>query len=109
MIKLADKFNNPVPDGTAAILTTEFGRIQGSCITRAVTVACPGPAKIPEHQQRLSSTQRPSPSMKILIRQRPTDTTAPLTLRIMGPAPMISPVLRSTRLAHREADAAPSP
>jgi hypothetical protein len=35
MIKLADKFNNPVPDGTAAILTTEFGRIQGSCITQA--------------------------------------------------------------------------
>jgi hypothetical protein len=34
MIKLADKFNNPVPDGTAAILTTEFGRIQGSCITQ---------------------------------------------------------------------------
>jgi hypothetical protein len=33
MIKLADKFNNPVPDGTAAILTTEFGRVQGSCIT----------------------------------------------------------------------------
>jgi hypothetical protein len=34
MIKLADRFNNPVPDGTAAILTTEFGRIQGSCITQ---------------------------------------------------------------------------
>ena len=34
MIKLADRFNNPVPDGTAAVLTTEFGRIQGSCITQ---------------------------------------------------------------------------
>lgn len=34
MIKLADRFNNPVPDGTTAILTTEFGRIQGSCITQ---------------------------------------------------------------------------
>ncbi|MDB2645023.1 hypothetical protein N9Y37_11280 [Luminiphilus sp.] len=34
MIKLADRFNNPVPDGTAATLTTEFGRIQGSCITQ---------------------------------------------------------------------------
>lgn len=34
MIKLADKYNNSVPDGTAAILTTEFGRIQGSCITQ---------------------------------------------------------------------------
>lgn len=33
MIKLADKFNNPVPDGTAATLTTEFGRILGSCIS----------------------------------------------------------------------------
>ena len=33
MVKLADKFNNPVPDGTAATLTTEYGRIQGSCVT----------------------------------------------------------------------------
>jgi hypothetical protein len=32
-VKLADKFNNPVPDGTAATLTTEYGRILGSCLT----------------------------------------------------------------------------
>ena len=32
-VKLADKFNNPVPDGTAATLTTEYGRILGSCVT----------------------------------------------------------------------------
>ena len=32
-VKLADKFNNPVPDGTAGTLTTEFGRILGSCVT----------------------------------------------------------------------------
>ena len=34
-VRLADKFNNPVPDGTAATLTTEFGRIIGSCVTAA--------------------------------------------------------------------------
>ena len=32
-VKLADKFNNPVPDGTAATLTTEYGRILGSCVS----------------------------------------------------------------------------
>lgn len=32
-VKLADKYNNPVPDGTAATLTTEYGRIVGSCVT----------------------------------------------------------------------------
>ena len=34
LVKLADKYNNPVPDGTAATLTTEYGRIQGSCVTQ---------------------------------------------------------------------------
>jgi len=35
IVRLADKYNNPVPDGTAATLTTEYGRIQGSCVTQA--------------------------------------------------------------------------
>ncbi len=32
-VRMADKFNNPVPDGTAAVFTTEFGAIGGSCTT----------------------------------------------------------------------------
>jgi len=31
--RLADKFNNPVPDGTAVTFTTEYGRVVGSCLT----------------------------------------------------------------------------
>ena len=31
--RLADRFNNPVPDGTAVTFTTEGGSIQGSCTT----------------------------------------------------------------------------
>jgi hypothetical protein len=31
--RLADAFNNPVPDGTAVIFTTEGGRIEPSCVT----------------------------------------------------------------------------
>lgn len=32
-VAMADKFNNPVVDGTAAVFTTEYGRIEGSCTT----------------------------------------------------------------------------
>lgn len=31
--RVADHFNNPVPDGTAISFTTEFGSIQDSCVT----------------------------------------------------------------------------
>jgi hypothetical protein len=36
-VSMADKFNNPVVDGTAAIFTTEYGAIVGSCVTDAGT------------------------------------------------------------------------
>ncbi|MEZ5504386.1 MAG: hypothetical protein R3E50_17625 [Halioglobus sp.] len=32
-VRMADKFNNPVVDGTAAVFTTEYGAIVGSCTT----------------------------------------------------------------------------
>lgn len=34
-VRLADKFNNPVADGTSAVFTTEYGSIQPSCVTTA--------------------------------------------------------------------------
>jgi hypothetical protein len=36
-VRMADKFNNPVVDGTAAVFTTEYGAIVGSCTTVAGT------------------------------------------------------------------------
>ncbi len=32
-VRLADKFNNPVADGTSAVFTTEYGSIEPSCVT----------------------------------------------------------------------------
>ncbi|QFU74856.1 hypothetical protein EY643_03940 [Halioglobus maricola] len=32
-VRMADKFNNPVPDGTAAVFTTEYGSIESNCQT----------------------------------------------------------------------------
>lgn len=32
-VRMADKFNNPVVDGTSAVFTTEYGAIVGSCST----------------------------------------------------------------------------
>jgi len=34
-VRMADKYNNPAPDDTQAIFTTEFGSIVGSCVTEA--------------------------------------------------------------------------
>ena len=36
-VRMADKFNNPVPDGTAAFFETEYGSIGDSCTTTAGT------------------------------------------------------------------------
>ncbi|MFK7975142.1 MAG: Ig-like domain-containing protein [Halioglobus sp.] len=33
VVNMADKFNNPVVDGTAAVFTTEYGTIESSCVT----------------------------------------------------------------------------
>lgn len=33
VVRMADKFNNPVPDGTAAVFTTQFGAIEPGCTT----------------------------------------------------------------------------
>ncbi|CAA0124069.1 Uncharacterised protein [Halioglobus japonicus] len=32
-VSMADRFNNPVPEGTAAVFTTEYGAIEGRCTT----------------------------------------------------------------------------
>ncbi|MEM7260289.1 MAG: hypothetical protein AAF404_23195, partial [Pseudomonadota bacterium] len=32
-VRMADKFNNPVVDGTAAVFTTEYGAIESTCFT----------------------------------------------------------------------------
>ncbi|MEM8492043.1 MAG: hypothetical protein AAF756_14580 [Pseudomonadota bacterium] len=32
-VRMADKFNNPVADGTTAVFATEYGAIDGSCLT----------------------------------------------------------------------------
>lgn len=32
-VRMADKYNNPAPDNTQAVFTTEFGSILGSCVT----------------------------------------------------------------------------
>ncbi|HMN45837.1 MAG TPA: Ig-like domain-containing protein [Povalibacter sp.] len=36
-VRLSDRFNNPVPDGTAVTFTTEGGRIQSQCTTGTVS------------------------------------------------------------------------
>lgn len=41
-IRLADRFNNPVPDGTAVAFTSECGLVEDSCLTgEVVSSSCP--------------------------------------------------------------------
>ena len=59
VVRLADTFNNPVPDGTAVSFTTEGGSIDGSCTTVsgacAVTWVSANP-KVPDHRITILAT-----------------------------------------------------
>jgi hypothetical protein len=35
-VRMSDRYNNPVPDGTAVTLTTEGGKVAGNCFTETV-------------------------------------------------------------------------
>lgn len=48
-IRMADRFNNPVPDGTTAVFTTEYGAVDASCET--------GTANGTIYQQLVDSTE----------------------------------------------------
>ncbi|GAC34127.1 Ig-like domain-containing protein [Paraglaciecola polaris] len=59
VVRLADTFNNPVPDGTAVNFTTEGGSIDGSCTTVsgacAVTWVSANP-DVPDHRVTILAT-----------------------------------------------------
>jgi hypothetical protein len=59
VVRLADTFNNPVPDGTAVNFTAESGSIDGSCIT--VSGACSvtwisANPNVPDHRVTILAT-----------------------------------------------------
>ncbi len=46
-VRMADKFNNPVPDGTQAVFTTEYGSIVGSCTLTGGVCSVPWTSQAP--------------------------------------------------------------
>ncbi|MDU0353104.1 Ig-like protein, group 1 [Paraglaciecola aquimarina] len=59
VVRLADTFNNPVPDGTSVSFTTEGGSIDGNCVTVSgacgVTWTSANP-RVPDHRITILAT-----------------------------------------------------
>ncbi|MEZ5571979.1 MAG: hypothetical protein R3E64_08125 [Halioglobus sp.] len=55
-VSMADKFNNPVIDGTAAVFTTEYGAIVGSCTTVDGTCSVEWRSQAPRYPTLTGST-----------------------------------------------------
>lgn len=79
-LSLADKFNNPVPDGTVANFTTEYGSIEPSCATDGGVCSV---------TWRSQEPRRPlSPQLRELIRTtRSTPYSCPEHRGNFGPCP----------------------
>ena len=57
-VRLADRYNNPAPDGTSISFTTDGGHIDGSCTTPSSTGAADGTCKV----NWTSANPRPAPT-----------------------------------------------
>ncbi len=60
-VRLADRYNNPAPDGTAVAFTTDGGHIEGSCITPSASGAADGTCTV----NWTSANPRPVPSQSL--------------------------------------------
>ncbi|MEM0952543.1 MAG: hypothetical protein AAGI24_00255 [Pseudomonadota bacterium] len=75
-IRLADKFNNPVPDGTVAFFTTEFGAIDDSCLLASGSCTVTWRSQSPRLPLTANSTTGANPFVSTISnRTCPTPTT----------------------------------
>ena len=62
-VYLADRFNNPVPDGTAVTFVTEGGSIQGSCTTTGGQCAVTWTSQAPRPTDGYAGPNPPNPNV----------------------------------------------
>ena len=86
-VKLADKFNNPVPDGIAATLTTEFGRIVGSCVTEGGDCEVVWTSQNPRYNATVETYSAPITINENLDASLPNRYFCPSHLVNHGPCP----------------------
>jgi len=86
-VRMADKFNNPVPDGTPATFTTELGSIVGSCVTEAGICSVAWTSQSPRASDTVDRYSVPITIFENNDNSTPNRYRCPSHLEAYGPCP----------------------
>ena len=86
-VRMADKFNNPVPDGTPATFTTELGSIVGSCVTEAGACSVAWTSQSPRASDTVDRYSAPITIFENNDSDTPSRYGCPSHLEPFGPCP----------------------
>jgi len=86
-VRMADKFNNPVPDGTPATFTTELGSIVGSCVTEAGACSVAWTSQSPRASDTVDRYSAPITIFENNDSDTPSRYRCPSHLEPFGPCP----------------------
>ncbi len=86
-VRMADKFNNPVPDGTPATFTTELGSIVGSCLTQAGACSVEWTSQSPRASDTVDRYSAPITIFENIDNDTPSRYRCPSHLEAYGPCP----------------------
>ena len=86
-VRLADKFNNPAPDGSAAIFSTELGSIIGSCNTVGGVCSVIWTSQSPRGSDTVEQFSSPITIHENLDRSTPNRYQCPSHRENHGPCP----------------------
>ena len=87
-VRLADKFNNPAPDGTAAVFTTELGSIIGSCTTTGGSCSVTWTSQAPRSSGTVDAFSMPISIIENLDSSTPNRYDCPAHRENHGPCPV---------------------
>jgi len=86
-IRMADAFNNPVPDGTAAIFSTELGSVVGSCSTTGGLCSLDWTSQSPRRSATVDQFSAPITINENLDSSTPNRYSCPSHRERHGPCP----------------------
>ena len=86
-VRMADTFNNPVPDGTAAIFSTEMGSIVGSCNTSGGLCSVDWTSQSPRSSDTVERFSAPITINENLDNSSPNRYSCPSHKENHGPCP----------------------
>lgn len=86
-VRMADKFNNPVPDKTPATFTTELGSIVGSCLTQDGACSVTWTSQSPRSSDTVDRYSAPITIFENNDSDTPSRYHCPSHLEPFGPCP----------------------